>query len=545
MGKHSRVSPDWGKLRNKVLGLGEYSMRKSYYSESRYRLAQLNRFRTLLDKAHDCILFAMMPKGKLADANATAMKRLGFSFEQNHELSLREVIGQEAFNDIAQQFSEHQKGEPSLSPAGAFHHYVIKGTDFEVTVSFDQIENDVYAVVVLHDICKRLTAENEKKKLEEQLQQSQKMEAIGQLAGGIAHDFNNLLTGITGNIALTLMDLDAQDPLCEMLKEIQSAADRASNLTRQLLAFSRKQIVQPIVISPNTIASDLEKMLARLIGEDIRLTLRLDETVGNIKIDPGQFEQVIVNLVVNARDAMPNGGHLSISIRNVRLEPENCVTIKNIEAGFYVMVAVNDTGCGMSKETRTHIFEPFFTTKPKFKGTGLGLSTVYGIVNQNGGCVNVYSEPGIGTTFKLYFPLIEKAPDKERTFEQNEMMPQGHETILYVEDEDLVRKMTTKILRKLGYKVLSAENGSMALMHAQKFDGIIDLLVTDVIMPGMNGREVSEAVQTYNPKIRTLFTSGYTEDIIVHHGVLDEDVQFIAKPYTPGSLARKIRSILE
>jgi PAS domain S-box-containing protein len=380
--------------------------------------------------------------------------------------------------------------------------------------------------------------------LEDQLRQSQKMEAIGQLAGGVAHDFNNLLTAINGYSSLALQRIAVDSPIKSYLEEIKKAGDRAANLTRQLLAFGRKQILQPVPINLNDIVTDMNKMLRRLIGEDIVLNAKLDPNLKTIKADSGQIEQVLVNLVVNARDAMPSGGNLTIETASIELDSEYAGKRVGVVPGRYVMLAVSDTGIGMNEATRARIFDPFFTTKDKGKGTGLGLSTVYGIVKQSGGNIWVYSEEGRGTTFKVYLPQIETA-EKIESLKPETEIPHGSETILLLEDEDIVRNLTCQILESAGYKVVEAARGEEAIKSFKAENGSIDLLLTDVVMPEMSGKEVADRICELRPSMKVLFMSGYTDEAIVHHGVLDSNVQFIQKPFTPAALAIKIREVLE
>ncbi|PYS49074.1 MAG: hybrid sensor histidine kinase/response regulator [Acidobacteria bacterium] len=384
----------------------------------------------------------------------------------------------------------------------------------------------------------------ERRLLEEQFRQSQKMEAIGQLAGGIAHDFNNLLTAINGYSELAMRKLQAEDPLRRNLEEIKKAGERAASLTRQLLAFSRKQILQPAVLVINSVVSDMEKMLRRLIGEDIDLKTALETQLGSIKADPGQIEQIIMNLVINARDAMPAGGKLTIETSNVDLDETYARQHTGVTPGHYVMLAVSDTGMGMNTATLARIFEPFFTTKEKGKGTGLGLSTIYGIVKQSGGNIWVYSEVGQGTTFKVYLPRVdEDAQEYKRTDETEEIL-QGTETILLAEDEEIVRTLAREILETYGYRVLEASGSGAALLICERVTEPIDLLITDVVMPEMSGRQLAARLSQLRPEMKVLYMSGYTDDAIVHQGVLDEDANFIQKPFTPDALAKKVREVL-
>jgi two-component system cell cycle sensor histidine kinase/response regulator CckA len=383
------------------------------------------------------------------------------------------------------------------------------------------------------------------RKTEEQIRQSQKMDAIGNLAGGIAHDFNNLLTAINGYSALALRKADDETVVRRNLTEIKKAGDRAAALTRQLLAFSRKQVLQPKVLQLNAVVAEIHNMLKRLIGEDIDLVTMLDPALGQAKADPGQIEQVLMNLSVNARDAMPKGGKLTIETANVQLDEKYARAHESVQPGAYVMIAVSDTGCGMDSQTKDRIYEPFFTTKEVGKGTGLGLSTVYGIVNQSGGHIWVYSEEQVGTTFKIYLPRVVEQPQAVGEEEETIPFQTGTETILVVEDEEIVRELTTQILTECGYTVLKARNGVEALAICEKGDCEIDLLMTDVVMPLMGGRELSEKLFAKMPELRILFTSGYTDDAVVRHGVIETGTNFIQKPFVPDALARKVRRILD
>ncbi len=381
--------------------------------------------------------------------------------------------------------------------------------------------------------------------LEEQLRQSQKMEAVGRLAGGIAHDFNNLLTAINGYCDLILEDLSAQDPLRPDLLEIRRAGERAATLTRQLLAFSRKQVLEPRVINLNTIVQNMDNMLRRLLGEDIELHTHFQPNVGLVKADPGQLEQVILNLAVNARDAMPKGGKLTIETSNAVLDEDYARTHQTVVPGCHTLLAVSDTGCGMDSETQAHLFEPFFTTKDPGKGTGLGLSMVYGIVKQSGGSIWVYSEPEQGSTFKIYLPSLQEALEPDASPEPPEKLANGSETVLVVEDENAVRSFTRMVLQRSGYQVIEASNGEEALSLAREQPGEIQLLVTDMVMPGMGGRQVAEALEQQRPGVRVLYLSGYTENAIVQRGSLGSELPFLQKPFTMEALLRKVRQVLD
>jgi signal transduction histidine kinase len=384
----------------------------------------------------------------------------------------------------------------------------------------------------------------QRRTLEEQLRQAQKMEAVGRLAGGIAHDFNNLLTAIQGFSALLLRDQTLAAPHRADVQEIADAAARAAALTQQLLAFSRKQVLQPAVLDPNEVVAGMSEMLRRLIGEHIELVTDLGPATGHVLADRSQLEQVIVNLVVNARDAMARGGRLTVETRAVALDVEYARRHMGVVPGPHVLLAVSDTGEGMDAETRTHLFEPFFTTKGVGRGSGLGLATVYGIVQQSGGRIEVYSEPGTGTTFKIYLPRV-AAPAHAAQPSGTGAPRGGTETLLVVEDEAAVRRLARQALERLGYRVLEAGDGRQALDVAAAHAGAIDLLVTDVVMPGMGGRELAEHLTGLRPGLRVLYTSGYTESAIVQNGTLDPTVAYVPKPYTPDQLARKVREVLD
>ncbi len=386
---------------------------------------------------------------------------------------------------------------------------------------------------------------SEKKLLEEQLRQAQKMEAIGQLAGGVAHDFNNLLTTILGYSDLVLSRISEAHPIREDLEEIRRAGERAASLTRQLLAFSRRQVLEPKVLDLNVLVRDLQKMLRRLIGEDVDLVTALGEAIGPVRADPGQIEQVVLNLAVNARDAMPRGGILTIETADVELDESYALEHAPVQSGSYVMLAVADTGTGMSAETKSHMFEPFFTTKGKGKGTGLGLATVYGIVKQSGGYIWVYSELGRGTTFKIYLPRIDGSAEEAKRRSAAVRPAGGSETVLLVEDEEAVRALSRSILESYGYRVLEAEGPHAAMEMAQRHETPIQLILTDVVMPDMDGADLVSRLAPLHPEAKVLFMSGYTDDAVVRHGMITEGGHFLQKPFTPASLAAKVREVLD
>lgn len=478
--------------------------------------------------------------GRIVLANRRAEEMFGYTREELLRARIEILLPESRRAAHGRQRDEYM-ARPRTRPMGIGMELAGRrkdGTEFPVEVSLSYIETEQgpFAIAFVSDISQRKT-------LEEQLLQAQKMEAVGRLAGGVAHDFNNMLTVITGYNRMILDELSPLDPLRGYAEEVLKAADRAAAITNQLLAFSRRQIIQPRVISVNAVISQTEKMLHRLLGEDIQLVFALAPEVGNIKADPNQIAQAIVNLAVNARDAMPTGGRISVETANAQLDENYVRTHLGVKPGDFVMIAMSDTGHGMDAATRQRIFEPFFTTKGQGKGTGLGLATVYGMVKQAGGDIWVYSEVGQGTTFKLYFPRVDEAV-ADAGAGGTEKAAAGGETVLVVEDEHAVRELTVKMLQQLGYVVLSAASGPAALEIAKASGGQISLLVTDVVMPGMSGRQVADQLLSTHPEIKVLYLSGYTENTVIHHGVLDSGVDFLPKPFSREALGKKVREIL-
>jgi two-component system cell cycle sensor histidine kinase/response regulator CckA len=474
--------------------------------------------------------------------NGAVVNSYGYSQEEFLNLTIKDI---RPIEDIPAFLEKISNASVELNESSTWRHQKKDGTiiDVEITSHPLSFAGRRARLVLANDITERKRAEEALQLTEEQLRQALKMEAVGKLAGGVAHDFNNLLTAITGHSEMCLKQLTPQNSLHRHIDQIKKAGDRATALTRQLLAFSRKQILQPEVLDLNQIVLELSKMLQRLIGEDIDLLMGLAADLGKVKADPNQLEQVLMNLVVNARDAMPKGGKLTIETSNVHLSKADRHV--SVPAGDYVMLAVSDIGCGMDPETQARIYEPFFTTKEVGKGTGLGLATVYGIVKQSEGSIWAYSEVGLGTTFKIYLPAVECQEVKVAAGVENPELLRGAETVLLVEDEEVVREMATEILRENGYYVMEAKHPNEALILAAQYDGEIHLMLTDVVMPQMSGRDLAERLSPTRPDMKVLYMSGYTDDAIVHHGVLEEGTAFIAKPFSIDGLARKMREVLD
>jgi PAS domain S-box-containing protein len=482
-------------------------------------------------------IFKANLNGKLLMVNPALEKMLGYK-------SRDELLGVNLASGIYRHPAEHQKMYEILSRDRHFKDVEVEwkrkdGAFITVRCSGwpvkDEKSTDVE--VFAEDV-------TERRVLERQLRMAQKMEAVGRLSGGIAHDFNNLLGVILGYIQVMKRNLVPGQSSYEYAGEIEKASQRAVSLTRQLLAFSRQQVLEPAILNLNTLVSDMEKMLPRLIGEDIQLNLNLDHAIGQVKADPGQMEQVVMNLAVNARDAMPDGGKLTIQTGNAELDVAFVREHPGSTTGRYVMLAVKDTGMGMDSETQAHIFEPFFTTKERDKGTGLGLATVYGVVKQSSGYIIVESEIGKGALFKIYLPRIDQPVATRCESSQGQLSLRGGETVLLVEDAEPLRKLAHMFLRDNGYQVLTAADGSEAQQVAAQNPGTIHLLLTDVVMPGINGRALAERLAPRHPKMKVLYMSGYTDSFIAGHGVLEEGTHLLHKPFTEEALLRKVREVL-
>jgi PAS domain S-box-containing protein len=468
--------------------------------------------------------------------NEAAVRRYGHSREEFLGMSLLDIRPEEEGDRLLEVLAQYRGG---TARAMGLRHRSRDGRLIDVELTFDDIdfEGRPARLAVVEDV-------TERRRLEEQLRQAQKMEAVGQLAGGIAHDFNNLLTAIVGYATLLNRALPADTDAREDVQEIIGAARRAGNLTHQLLAFSRKQVLRPTVLDVNVVVRDMERILQRVIGEHITLLTSLEPDLAWVKADASQLEQVIMNLAVNARDAMPAGGRITIETANVPLDAELAQAHPEAVAGMHVLVAVGDTGQGMTADVLAHLFEPFFTTKEVGKGTGLGLATVYGIVRQSGGFIAVDSQPDCGSRFRLYFPCAETAAPAA-TDALPEPATAGTGTVLLVEDEPGVRHLARDVLSRYGYRVIEAADGGEALRLAEGHAGTIDLLLTDVVMPGMSGAELAQRFRELRPGVRVLYASGYADEAVVSHGARHDGVPFLQKPFEPDDLVRRVREVLD
>jgi PAS domain S-box-containing protein len=504
----------------------------------RYQTEQrLRQMATIVDSSQDAIISEDL-NGVIVSWNPSAQAMYGYTAPEAIGRDARMLLPPGAPDEVTANVNAARNG---LSNTVETKRQRKDGRLIDVSLTISPLRGEHGEVLGLATIARDIT---ERKRLEEQLLHSQKMEAVGRLAGGIAHDFNNLLSIIVGYTYLIQSGSPDGDPTRSAADQIMSAAEKAGALTRQLLAFSRKQVLRPEVLDLNKVTASIGKLLPRLIGEEIDVRIVHGDNLAHIKADPGQIEQVIMNLVVNARDAMPHGGNLTIETANVDFGQEQAQQ-HGVAPGGYVQLAVSDTGNGMDEATRARIFEPFFTTKEAGKGTGLGLATVYGIVSQSNGYIWVYSEPGSGTTFKIYFPATDAPARQPAGPAARRSSLRGSETILLVEDEDRLRELLTHVLQEHGYRVISAANGKSALQAVEANDGGIDLLLTDVIMPEMRGQELAERLMRNHPKLAVLYMSGYTDNALIHSGALATGTAFIQKPFTPDIVLHRIREFLD
>ncbi|MBI4529719.1 MAG: PAS domain S-box protein [Deltaproteobacteria bacterium] len=497
-------------------------------------------FYKIIESAPDGVL-VVDSAGKILISNTQAQKLFGYSREELAGTRI-ETLMPARLRDSHLAYRESYALAPRNRPMGGAQGLIglrKDGTEFSADISLSPIETEEGHLVIatVRDI-------TERKNLEEQLRQSQKMEALGLLAGGIAHDFNNLLTTIIGYSDLLLNDLGPDDPRRKDAEEIKKAGKLAASLTRQLLTFSQKKVLQPKVLDLNAIIITLEKIVKRLLGQHIDVTIALDPQLGRVRAEQGQIEQVILNLAVNARDAMPNGGKLMIETANVELDENYARAHIEVEPGPYVMLSFSDTGLGMDAETRSRIFDPFFTTKEHGKGTGLGLAAVYGAVKQGRGSILVYSEPGKGTVFKIYLPRVEEEVEIRRKDREHLTSPGGGETILVVEHEEPLRDLVRVSLEQKGYRVLVASSADEAIRSCEQYPGPIHLMITDLVMPQMDGRRLAGELGAFRPEMKVLYMSGYAINTVLQHGVLDPNVPFLEKPFTSTLLARKVREVL-
>ena len=507
-------------------------------SSRRKAEGRLSRLAAIVETSDDAIIGKTLD-GVILSWNAGAQRIYGYTASEAIGRFVSMLLPGDLQDELPEILARLKRGEHIR------HHETTRlgkdGKEIEVSLTITPITDRSGNITGASTIARNIT---ERKGLEEQLRQAQKMEAIGRLAGGIAHDFNNLLTAILGYSQMAIEQPGLDERSRRYISEIESAGTRATRLTKQLLALARKQKLQPEVLDLNAVVGGIGPMLQRLIGEDVGLMVNLDPKLGAVKADPGQIEQVIMNLAVNARDAMPDGGNLTIDTANVVLDEAYAAEHPEVNPGPYALLAVSDNGMGMDADTQARIFEPFFTTKEEGRGTGLGLSIVFGIVKQSGGHVWVYSEPGEGTTFKVYLPLTGEAEEVVEAPAEAARTTGGSETVLLVEDEELVRKMVSSILRMRGYRVLTAADGAEATQDYFRYEDPIHLMITDVIMPRMSGRELADRLSETHPEMKVLYMSGYTATAVRQHGVLNAGAAFIQKPFTAGALVLKVQEML-
>lgn len=539
-----------GDLDSRVAGIvryGELGSLARTFDEMTRQLAERERdktasdllYRQLFEVESDALLLMDQARGRILQANTAARRLLGFSQDEllNMDYSVLASNPEGSINALV-------LGHGQALTETEFCHRDGQPIPCEVAATYFAVGGESVVLIALRDLRARRESEALQASLQDQLLQSQKMESVGRLAGGIAHDFNNLLCVINGHSELIAERPDTPERVRKDLELVRQAGESAAGLTHQLLAFSRKQIQRPRILDLNHLVVDFDRMLRRILGADIKLRTHLEPAPWHVRADPGQIEQVIINLVVNARDAMPQGGSITVETANVVLDETYTRNHKLVEPGEYVLLAISDTGTGMTAETLAHIYEPFFTTKPEGKGTGLGLSTVFGIVVQSGGHVSAYSEPGMGTTFKIYLPreMQDVSPVERQLISQPALAVSA--TVLVAEDSDGVRNLISETLGARGIHVLEARTGNEAVRLAQSFVKDIHLLVTDVVMPGMGGRELAERLEELRPSMPVLYISGYTEDAILNHGMMDASIDFLEKPFTPRALVEKVAEML-
>ncbi|MDD5170170.1 MAG: PAS domain S-box protein [Syntrophales bacterium] len=540
-------------LINRYVSVIDESHKKRMESEKELRESE-ERYRLIAENTSDVIWLVDAASGRYTYVSPSVKRLRGFTAEEIVGKTMEEVLTPELYRRVSEtlphRIAKFEAGDESVrTNTIEVDQFCKDGSPVTAEVVTTLIADEGGEVTVIlgvsRDITERKQAEEERAKLQNQLLQSQKMESVGRLAGGVAHDFNNMLGVILGHTEIAMEQVDPDQPLSANLQEIRKAAERSAELTGQLLAFARKQTIDPKVLDLNETVEGMLRMLRRLIGEDIHLAWLPGADPWLVKIDPSQIDQILANLCINARDAIGGVGKVTIETGNVIFDKSYCIDHAGFVPGEFILLAVSDNGCGMDREVLGQLFEPFFTTKDVGKGTGLGLATVYGIVKQNNGFINVYSEPGQGTTFKIYLPSIEDQAVRVKIQEAQEPFARGHETVLVVEDELAILDLSKLMLEREGYRVLVAGTPGEALRLAEKYSGEIHLLMTDVVMPGMNGRDMADRMLSLYPNLKCLFTSGYTANVIAHHGVLDDGVYFIQKPFSRRDLIVKVRSVLD
>ncbi len=539
MKNRSEVPDALAPMLEKLAGLGESSVRKTYYPELQQRLEELERFKAFIDHSNDAIFLVEVPTGRIVDVNGSASRQTGWSREELLKTSLFTISNLASCPDAEKLICTPQegRGEQTLAVTELFRKDDGR-FPAELTLNRMRFRDQTYVIAAVRDI-------TERKQLEEQLLQSQKMEAIGQLAGGVAHDFNNILMVIMGYAHMLQTDLPADDIHRDMVDKIVISSEKAAHLTRSLLSFSRKQVMRPRAADLNDIVQHIQEFLARIIGEEIELRSVLCTASLLVMVDSGQIDQVLINLATNARDAMPKGGTLTIETGLQVVDAPSVQAYGSGRPGRYATLSVSDTGIGMDENTRMKIFEPFFTTKELGKGTGLGLPIVYGIVEQHDGFIHVYSEPQMGTTFRIYLPLIGDEPADAEDIPIQVPPGRGTETILVAEDEPAVRSLVSEVLAGYGYRVILAEDGADAVAKFTANRDSVRLILMDMIMPKMRGREAYGEIRKIDPDVKVIYTSGYSMDLIQNQEAVGEETELIMKPVQPFELLRRVRELLD